>query len=269
MLTVSSQADRPRERLRVAVLTSRRAPGLSDVLEHDPERGRLYDIVAGLASDAASEAIPQLKAAGIPALCHDLGAFCAGRGGRRGDLALRTEYDGRTVDLLAGYRPQLLVLCGYLHILTAPLLDAYPAAIVSVHDADLTLLDDAGRPCFRGLHATYDALASGRLETRSTVHLVTAEVDHGPPLVRSWGFPAHPMVADARRWEAGEILKAYAFAQREWMMRSAWGPLLARIVHRFALGQVRVLGGRAAMGGRIGPDELRPDVGAIRRAAES
>ena len=269
MLNRSRPAASSQTPLRVALLTSRRAPGLSYLLEQDPLRGRLYDFVVGFTSDAGSEELPRLSQAGIPALSHDLATFCGVRGGRRGDLGLRRQYDARTVRFLKGYRPELIVLCGYLHIVTETLLAAYPMAVVNIHDADLTLAGEDGHPLYCGLHSTYDALAAGRQETRSTVHLVTAEVDRGPPLIRSWGFPSHPLVEDARRWKADKVLKAYAYAQREWMMGSAWGPLLARAIHRFALDQVRILGGRAVIAGRLGPEGLRPEPTVTRRVAES
>ena len=255
--------------LRVAVLTSRRAPGLDYLREHDGAYSPLYRIVAGVASDPESDALPAWERSGVPARCHDLGAFCAGRGGKRSDLALRREYDALTVRHLAPYRPDLIVLCGYLHIVTEPLLAAFPGKVINLHDADLTVLAGDGRPLFRGLHSTYDALAAGRCETRSTVHLVTDEVDQGPPLVRSWGFPSHPLVDDARRWGADRILKAYAYAQREWMMRAAWGPLLARAIRLFALDQVRLFNGRVAIDGRWGPEQLQPSMRRTRRLAEA
>ncbi|HEY9519753.1 MAG TPA: formyltransferase family protein [Gemmatimonadales bacterium] len=255
--------------LRVAVLTSRRAPGLSWLLEEDPLRGRRYDLVVGLSSDAGSEELPRLRAAGIPALSHDLGTFCAARGGKRGDLTLRRDYDARAIPFLKGYGPDLIVLCGYLHIVSEPLLAAFPGRVINLHDADLTEKGGDGLPRFRGLHSTYDALAAGRTETRSTVHLVTAEVDQGPPLVRSWGFPSHPLVQDARRWGADRILKAYAYAQREWMMRAAWGPLMARAIGLFALDQVRLLNGRVVIAGRRGPVQLDPEPLPMPRLAEA
>lgn len=251
------------------MLTSRRAPGLDHLLEHDPARGPLYQIVAGVASDPESEALPAWRRAGVPAVCHDLGAFCAAWGGRRSDLALRREYDAGTVRHLASYQPDLIVLCGYLHIVTEPLLAAFPGAVINLHDADLTVADGDGRPLFRGLHSTYDALVGGRSETRSTVHLVTAEVDQGPPLVRSWSFPSHPLVLDARLWGADRMLKAYAYAQREWMMQAAWGPLLARAVRLFALDQVRLLNGRAVVAGRLGPEQLEPESPPLPRTAKA
>lgn len=218
--------------LRVAVLCSRRAPGLTHLLEAvQPGRWR---IVVGVTSDPESEMPGLLRDAEVPALVHDILAFYRGRGQRWSDLTLRPAYDRATGDLLRPYRPDVIVLCGYLHVVTAPLLDAFPGRIVNIHDADLTLRAADGRPKYRGLRSTSDAVFAGEPETRCSVHLVTADVDVGPLLLRSGPFPVHPLVADARRWGAVDILKAYAYAQREWMMRAAWGPLLERAIELFA-----------------------------------
>jgi folate-dependent phosphoribosylglycinamide formyltransferase PurN len=121
--------------------------------------------------------------------------------------------------LLEPYDADLVVLCGYLHILTAPMLDRYRDRLVNVHDGDLTVLDADGRPRWRGLRSTRDAMLAGAGETRSVVHLVTEEVDLGPVLLRSRPFP---------------VRQTSASAQRDWMMRTAWGPLLARTIYLFA-----------------------------------
>jgi methionyl-tRNA formyltransferase len=192
----------------------------------------------------------------VPAIVHDIRRFYAARGARLTALGPRGEYDRRTVELLAPFRPDLVVLSGYLHILTAPALEAFPNRIVNVHDADLTVLDAGGRPRYRGLRSTRDAVFAGAAETRSTVHLVTPEVDVGPLLVRSWAFPVHVMVDQARDLGSGDVLRAYAYAQREWMMCAAWGPMLARTIDVFARDDVRLLGGRAVVAGALGPLEL-------------
>jgi folate-dependent phosphoribosylglycinamide formyltransferase PurN len=221
---------RPQTPLRVALLTTSRAPGLAYLLENDPNRGRIYELVALVATDTVGDALRRTGVSGPHVVLHDLRSFCNGRGGRIGDLALRREFDAATVRLLDPYRPDLVVLCGYLHVLTAPMLDRFPDRILNIHDADLRLTGADGRPRYRGLRSTRDAVLAGESETRSTVHLVTPDVDVGPVLLLSAPFPVHPMVADARRWGATDILKACAFAQREWMMRACWGPLLAEAI---------------------------------------
>ena len=90
--------------LRIALLSSRRAPGLAYLLGEDPGRGRDYEVVAGLTSDPAGEAPALLRAAGVPALVHDIDAFYAARGARRGDLHVRRAYDERTSPTCSCYR---------------------------------------------------------------------------------------------------------------------------------------------------------------------
>jgi folate-dependent phosphoribosylglycinamide formyltransferase PurN len=252
--------------LRVALLTTSRAPGLEYLLAFGSRRGGVYDLVSGIATDPASAVPARLGAAGIPAATHDIATFYQHRHAPRRDLVAREDFDRQLVERLAHDHPDLVVLCGYLHIVTAPLLEAYPLRVINVHDADLAVTDAAGRPRYRGLHATRDAVFAGEARTRSTVHVVTREVDVGPLLVRSWAFPTHPMLGPAREWGATDILKAYAYAQREWMMRAAWGPLLARAIELYATGQVVLQDGRLTVAGAARPEELAaPDARAARR----
>jgi folate-dependent phosphoribosylglycinamide formyltransferase PurN len=226
-------AGRP-EALRVALLTSRRAPGLDRLLARSHRPGAGWHFVAAVVSDPASEALPLLAEAHVPAYVHDLRAFCAERGTRLGDRASRREYDQHAASLLAPHR------------------------VINIHDSDLMIPGPCGRPFYRGLRSTRDAVANGEPETRSTVHVVTEDVDVGPLLVRSWGFPVHPLVEEARDWKAEDIISAYAYAQREWMMRSSWGRLLERAIEHYARGEVHILDGKAVVAGTLGPEELAP-----------
>lgn len=209
--------------LAVAVLASRRAPGAAQLVAEGQRRG--WRVVAGLTSHPGSELMESLG--GLPVVVHDIAAFYAERGARTSDRAVRREYDRVTLELLAPYAPDVLVLCGYLYLVTDVLLDAFPGRVINVHDSDLLRVDSHGVPLYRGLHATREAILAGEAETRSTAHVVTAELDMGPVLARSESFPVHRLVRDALRWNATDILKAYAYAQREWMMRACWGTLLA------------------------------------------
>lgn len=213
--------------LKVALLSTSRAPGLDYLLGDDPRRGRIYDLVALVATDPGHRDVAIGRAANVPILVRDINAFYAGRGARRRDMIVRAEFDAETAEALRALGTDLVIACGYLHILTRPMLDAFQDRVINVHDADLTILDSTGRPRYRGLRSTRDAILAGETETRTTVHLVTPEVDVGPVLLRSRAFPVHPLVHDARRWQAIDMLKAYIYAQREWMMRSVWGRLMA------------------------------------------
>jgi folate-dependent phosphoribosylglycinamide formyltransferase PurN len=216
--------------LRVALLCSHRAPGLRFLLREDPHRGRLYDLVCCLSSEEESEAREETLRAGLPFISHSIARFSARRGTKRTDLAARVDYDRETLALVAPYEPDLLVLSSYLLIVTEPLLNAFPGRIVNVHHADLTK-----RPGYVGLRAVRDAVFAGETETRATAHLVTERLDEGPILCLSEPFPVSPLVQDAIEWGATDILKAYAYAHQEWMIRSAWGPLLSEAIARAAL----------------------------------
>jgi phosphoribosylglycinamide formyltransferase 1 len=211
--------------LRVAVLTSRRAPGLDQLIARSRIDGS-YSVEVVVSSDSSCVSRDMVGAAGVPYLEHDLRAFCAERGKRLTDMVVRAGYDAVTVELLEPHGIDVVVCCGYLNVLTEPMLAAYPARIVNIHDADLAVSDVDGVPRYRGLRSTRDAIRAGERVTRSTVHLVTSDLDAGPILARSAPFPVHEMVADALEWGAQDLISAYAYAQREWMMRTCWGELL-------------------------------------------
>ena len=142
--------------------------------------------------------------------------------------------------LLAPFEPDVVVLDGYLYLLTAPMLGAFPNRIINLHFSDLTLRRADGRPAYAGIRAVRDAVFDGRTETRATVHLVDAEPDDGAPILLSWPFAVPPLVEDGRRWRATEMLKAYAFAHQEWMLRAASGPMLRAALELVEIGRAHV-----------------------------
>lgn len=224
--------------LRVGVLCSHRAPGLGYLLDHDASRGRLYDVGCCLTSE---ESCPDASAAeehGIPMITHPIRRFCRTHGWRLSDPAGRAAYDSEAADRLAPYRVDLVVLASYLYVLSAPMLAAFRHRIINVHHSDLTLRHADGRPRLPGLRAVHDAIVAGASQTRATVHLVTEELDQGPPFLRSWPFPVSPLAADALKTGATGVLKAYAWAHQEWMIRATCGPLLARAIALIAEGEV-------------------------------
>jgi phosphoribosylglycinamide formyltransferase-1 len=221
-------------RLRVAILCSRRAPGLVHLLNRDQHRGQSYEIVACLTSEPTFAEEVRVERRGIPTLPHPIQSFYALRGRPLNDLETRREYDDRTARKLKAFNPDLVVLTSYTYVLTEPMLDAFPNRIVNLHHADLTVRRPDGAPKYPGLRAVRDAILAGETETRASAHVVTAALDAGPVLLRSWAFP----VPDVARWalarQASDVLRAVAYAQTEWMLRSAWGPMLVRTLQLIA-----------------------------------
>jgi folate-dependent phosphoribosylglycinamide formyltransferase PurN len=218
----------PGRRPRVAVLFSRRCPGLDSLLEG--HKRREFDLTSALTSESDFSGTAALRALRIPLLTHPIRDFYRRAGRPLSDLATRRDYDRQSVALLAPHRPDLLVISSYLYLLTEPVLEAWPARIVNVHGSDLRRTRPDGRPLYPGLRAVRDAIRAGEKETRATAHVVTAELDAGPILLRSRPFPVSPMAEEFRRAGASHALSAYAHAHQEWMLETAWGPLLTSAI---------------------------------------
>jgi phosphoribosylglycinamide formyltransferase-1 len=90
---------------------------------------------------------------------------------------------------------ELVVLAGYMHLLTKPFLDRFPDRIVNVHPSLL--------PDFPGAHAIEDALAAGVETTGVTIHLVDESLDTGSVL-RQERLPLEPRETLEERLHAVE-----------------------------------------------------------------
>jgi folate-dependent phosphoribosylglycinamide formyltransferase PurN len=228
-----------RRPLRVAVLCSRRAPGLRHLLESDTSRGHQYEVGCLVSTEPQCADGPVALEHGIPVVTHSIAQFYESRGSAVfRDFVTRRAYDRATVDLLASYQPDVVVLAGYLYLLTTPMLNAFSTRVVNLHFTDLTVRRADRRPAYVGIRAVRDAIADGQAGTCATVHLVNEEPDGGAPLVRSWIYPVSPLVARARAWDAADMVKAYAYAHQEWMIRSVSGPLLSATLQLIAGGSV-------------------------------
>jgi folate-dependent phosphoribosylglycinamide formyltransferase PurN len=220
--------------MRVGVLCSHRAPGLTHLLDRDVNRGRLYEIVCCLTSEESFAEQAAAADHGVPVIAHPIRRFCRAQGWRLSDPIGRAAYDTETVAHLAPYRVDLVVLASYLYVVSEPMLASFGRRIINIHHSDLTLRNGTGGPQLPGLRAVRDAILAGAHETRATVHLVTALLDEGPPFLRSWAFPVSPLARDAVRARAADVLKAYAYAHQEWMIRATWGPLMAGAIELIA-----------------------------------
>jgi phosphoribosylglycinamide formyltransferase 1 len=105
------------------------------------------------------------RARGVPAAAFELG-----------DYAARAERDIAMADWLEEHGVEVVVLAGYMHILTPPFLERFPNRVVNVHPSLL--------PAFPGAHAVAEQLAAGVRESGCTVHVVDEGVDTGPILLQ-------------------------------------------------------------------------------------
>jgi phosphoribosylglycinamide formyltransferase-1 len=98
-------------------------------------------------------------------------ASCATAAFELDDFTDRTTRDAAMADWLKERGVRLVVLAGYMHLLTPAFLDRFPGAVVNVHPSLL--------PAFPGAHAVEEQLAAGIDESGATVHLVDEGVDSG------------------------------------------------------------------------------------------
>jgi phosphoribosylglycinamide formyltransferase-1 len=92
------------------------------------------------------------------------------------DYPDRTQRDAAMADWLRERGVDLVVLAGYMHLLTPAFLNRFPKAVVNVHPSLL--------PEFPGAHAVEEQLAAGVTESGATVHLVDDGVDTGTVLAQ-------------------------------------------------------------------------------------
>lgn len=188
-------------RMRVGVLFSGGASSLKYLLENDPNLGVKYDFVVALTDNPDAPGIELAQRAGIPVEIVDFKAFLKERGIERRDLVARRDYFAQVLERLRPWRPDILMLSGFMLIVTEPLLSAYKNKILNVHPADLTVLDEEGRRKYVGMDAVAKAIAAGERATRSTIHLVTEEVDGGPIVVLSDPLEVPPGVSPEEHQE--------------------------------------------------------------------
>ena len=90
--------------------------------------------------------------------------------------ASRDEYERELVSQLRAHDVGVVCLAGFMRILSGPVIDAFPHAILNIHPALL--------PSFPGTHAQQQALEHGVKVSGVTVHLVTRELDAGPIILQ-------------------------------------------------------------------------------------
>jgi phosphoribosylglycinamide formyltransferase 1 len=94
-----------------------------------------------------------------------------------GQWASRDEYDRALVEALRDRRVDLVCLAGFMRLLGAVFIDAFPNAILNVHPSLL--------PAFPGADAQRRAVEHGVCVSGATVHLVTTELDAGPIVLQA------------------------------------------------------------------------------------
>ncbi|HEV3094222.1 MAG TPA: phosphoribosylglycinamide formyltransferase [Solirubrobacteraceae bacterium] len=151
------------ERLPIAVLASGGGTNLQALL--DSVHGHEAEVVAVASGTPGAPALDRARARGVPTE-----SFV------RADYPDREARDLAIADWLAGHGARLVVLAGYMELLSPAFLARFPGAVINVHPSLL--------PAFPGLHAIEQALAYGVKVFGVTVHFVDDGCDTGPVIAQ-------------------------------------------------------------------------------------
>jgi len=119
-------------------------------------------------------------------ICNKAGAYCIDRAKNHEiphvliesdkHKGTREEFDAKMIKVLKQYKCELVVLVGYMRLVSKMFINAFKGNVMNIHPALL--------PSFKGMHAHRDALAYGVKVSGCTVHFVDADSDHGPIIIQ-------------------------------------------------------------------------------------
>ena len=124
------------------------------------------NIAAVIANRPDAKGLETAAAAGIATRCLDHKAFAG-----------REAFDTALAACIDEFAPDLVVLAGFMRILTPDFVRHYEGRLLNIHPSLL--------PAFPGLHTHQRALDEGVRVHGCTVHFVTAELDHGPVVIQA------------------------------------------------------------------------------------
>jgi len=202
-----------RKLLKVVVLISGQGTNLQALIDSAALPDARFEVVAVFSNRAGARGLERARSAGIAAHHVDPKEF-----------ADRTRFDIALADAIDAYAPGLVVLAGFMRILSPEFVNRFENRLLNIHPSLL--------PKFKGLDTHQRVLAEGETEHGATVHLVTAELDDGQPIMQ-YRIDIRPDDTEdslAARVHEGEYL------------------IYPRTVAWFAEGRLRIDAGRVLLG---------------------
>ena len=182
---------------RIAVLVSGGGTNLQALIDAKAA-GKIPEgeFAAVVASSPDAYALQRAEKAGIPTYVIN-----------RKDYSSTQELTIALTALLQEQKIDLIVLAGFMYILTGELVNAYPNAILNVHPALIPSF--CGEGCY-GLHVHEKALAYGVKVSGATVHFVSEECDGGPIILQK--------AVNVEEGDTPEVLQRRIMEQAEWII---------------------------------------------------
>lgn len=151
---------------RVVVLVSGSGSNLQAIIDQGLQADSAYKVVAVVSNRPAAYGLTRAADAGIDAVTIDHTSYPS-----------REAFDAVLADAIEGYSPDLVLLAGFMRILTPEFVSRFKARLMNIHPSLL--------PKYTGLHTHQRALDAGDSEAGCTVHFVTEELDGGPPIIQA------------------------------------------------------------------------------------
>ena len=156
----------PAPRPKILILVSGQGSNMQALIEASRERGYPADIVAVGSNRAAAPALAKARHANIATFVVE-----------HGNYGNRDEFDGALMQEIRRHNPDLIVLAGFMRILTADFVRAFRGQLLNIHPSLL--------PKYTGLNTHQRALDAGDDMHGVSVHFVTEEVDGGPVIAQA------------------------------------------------------------------------------------
>jgi len=135
--------------MRIGVMCSGSGTNFENIVKNCPD----HEVVMMIHNKKKCGAIERAQRLGIPS------------------IRIAHKDEDQMVQMFKAWRVDLIVLAGYMRLLSPTLIEAYPNRIINIHPSLL--------PKFKGLNAVQQALDSGDKQTGCTVHYVNEELDGG------------------------------------------------------------------------------------------
>ena len=153
-------------KLPIVVLISGRGSNLQSIIDQAASGDLPVEIRAVISNQPGVQGLDRAAAAGIEARVLDHGNFPD-----------QESYDRALAELIDSYDPRLVILAGFMRILTPGFVRHYAGRMLNIHPSLL--------PKFRGLHTHERALEAGEKEHGASIHFVTEELDGGPVFLQA------------------------------------------------------------------------------------
>ncbi|MCE3603796.1 phosphoribosylglycinamide formyltransferase [Massilia sp. P8910] len=150
----------------IVILISGRGSNMEAVVHAAREEQWPARIAAVISNKADAKGLEFAQSHGIPT------AVVANK-----EFATREAFDAALQETIDRFAPDLVVLAGFMRILTPGFVAHYRGRMLNIHPSLL--------PLFPGLHTHQQALDAGVARHGATVHFVTAELDHGPAVLKA------------------------------------------------------------------------------------